>query len=155
MPGKFMRDVPCSRRMPREICEHGTALVDPSVGIALADHNLFARLVQALDENELPAMVGLAKSYPGPPGEHIGEVRDVVLRITGADAERVQLQNFASEVFVQALVAVDAGDRIRAPGFQVIEINQHGRMASHPPPQLPAPPTHPPPHRPPPTPPAP
>ena len=56
-------------------------------------------------------------------------MRDVVLGITGADTERVQLQNFASEVFVQALVAVDAGDRIRAHGFQVIEINQHGRMA--------------------------
>ena len=100
MPGELMRDVSCSRRMPRQVCEHGTALTDPSVGIALADHRLFARLVQALDENELPAMVGLAKSYPGPPGEHIGKVRHVLLRITGADAERVQLQDFASKVFV-------------------------------------------------------
>src|SRR6516225_7748232 len=129
MPGELIGDVPRSRRMPRQICEHGTALLDPSVGIGLADHRLFARLVQALDENKLPAMVGLAKPHPRPPGEHFGETRDVVLRITGADAERVQLQNFASKVFVQALVAVDAGDRIRAHGFQVIEINQHGRMA--------------------------
>src|SRR5262245_61312946 len=74
-------------------------------------------------------MVGLAKSYPGPPGEHIGKVGDVLLRITGADAERVQLQDFTSKVFLYVLVAVDAGDRIRAHGFQVIEINQHGRMA--------------------------
>src|SRR6266487_296059 len=80
---------------------HGkAALIDPRVGIALADHSLFARLVQALDENELPAMVGLAKPHPGPPREHIGKVRDIVLRITGADAERVQLQNFAGKVFV-------------------------------------------------------
>src|SRR5262245_7224701 len=85
-----MGDVPCSRRMPRQVREHGATLIDPGVGIALADYRLFAGLVQAFDKNELPAMVGLAKSYPGPPGEHIGKVRHVLLRITGADAERVQ-----------------------------------------------------------------
>src|SRR5262245_60710948 len=129
MPGELMRDVPCSRRMPCQICEHGATLIDPGLRIALAAHRLFGWLVTAPDDNELPAMGALAKRYPRPPGEHFGETRDVVLRITGADAERVQLQNFASKVFVQALVAVDAGDRIRAHGFQVIEIKQHGRMA--------------------------
>jgi hypothetical protein len=31
MPGELMRDVPGSRRLPGEICEHGTALIDPRV----------------------------------------------------------------------------------------------------------------------------
>jgi hypothetical protein len=77
--------------MPRQVCQNRTALIDPGVGIGLAEHNPFARLVQALDENELPAAIGFAEPYPGPAGEHVGEVRDIVLRVTGAGAERMQL----------------------------------------------------------------
>jgi hypothetical protein len=88
------------RRLPRQIREHRATLIHASVGIGLADDGLFARLVHALDEDELPAMTGLAKRHPGPTGEHIGEARDVVLRVTGADAERVQLENFTGKVFV-------------------------------------------------------
>src|SRR5215471_16116525 len=100
MPRELMRDMRCRRRMPRQVCEHRMALIHPGVGIRLPEHSLFARLVEALDENELPAAIWLAEPYPGPPGEHLGKVRDVVLRIAGADAERVQLQNLASKVFV-------------------------------------------------------
>src|SRR5260370_25196999 len=100
MSGEFVREVPCRRRMPRQICENRTALIYPRVGIALADHSLFTRLVQALDENEFPAAIGHTKRYPRPPGEHVGKARDVVLRKTGAGPKRVQLKNFTRPAFL-------------------------------------------------------
>src|SRR5260370_19060791 len=100
MSGEFVREVPCGRGMTRQIWENRTAWIYPRVGIALADHSLFTRLGQALDENEFPAAIGHTKRYPRPPGEHVGKARDVVLRITGAGSERVQLKNFTREVFV-------------------------------------------------------
>ena len=100
MPGKFIGDMRRGRRLLRQIREYRASLIHSRIGIGLADDGLFARLVHTLDEGELPAMTGLVKRNPGPTGEHIGEARDVVLRVTSADAERVQLQNFAGEVFV-------------------------------------------------------
>ena len=48
--------------------------------------------------------------------------------IAGADAERMQLQNFARQIFVQALAAAYAGDRVRPDRAGVVEIDQHRRM---------------------------
>ena len=53
---QFLRDVLRRRRMPRQIGEHGAALLDAGVGIALAEHGLGARLVQPLDESEFAAV---------------------------------------------------------------------------------------------------
>ena len=55
MAREFLRDVLRGSRMAREIGEHGAALVDTGVGIALAEHGLFAGLMQALDEDEFAA----------------------------------------------------------------------------------------------------
>ncbi len=41
----------------------------------------------------------------------------------------MQFERLAREVFVQPLVAVDAGDRIRPHRFDIVEIVQHGGMA--------------------------
>jgi len=50
------------------------------------------------------------------------------LRIAGANAERVQLQNFAREIFIEPFAAAQAGDRVRANGPRVVEVHQHCRM---------------------------
>src|SRR5262249_29034625 len=117
------------RRMAREIGKRGAALIDASVGIALAKHDLLARLMKALEENKFAAVAWHACVEEGPAGEHIRKTRYIGLRISAADAERVQFENLAGEVLVQTLVTIDAGDRIRAHRFRVIEVKQHGRMA--------------------------
>ena len=115
--------------MTREIGKHGAALFDAGVGIALVEHDLLARFMQAFDENELAAMVRLAETDPGPTGQDIGETRDVRLRITGADTERMQFENLTRQIFIQALVAVDAGNGVRAHRRRVVQIEQHRGMA--------------------------
>src|SRR5262249_8619727 len=129
MPRELLGDVPRCRRMAREIGKRGAALIDASVGIALAKHDLLARLMKTLEENKFSAVAGRAYVEEGPAGEHIRKTRDIGLRIAAADAERVQFENLAGEVLVQTLVTIDAGDRIRAHRFRVIEVVQHGRMA--------------------------
>src|SRR5262249_24127012 len=129
MPRELLGDVPRCRRMAREIGKRGAALIDASVGIALAKHDLLARLMKTLEENKFSAVAGRAYVEEGPAGEHIRKTRDIGLRIAAADAERVQFENLAGEVLVQTLVTIDAGDRIRAHRFRVIEVGQHGRMA--------------------------
>src|SRR2546423_54115 len=84
----------------RHIREYRSSLIHPRVGIGFAEDVLSPRLAHTFEDADPPAMTGLVKRNPGPTGEHIGEARDVVLRVTSADAERVQLQNFAGEVFV-------------------------------------------------------
>ena len=66
-------------------------------------------------KTELAAMLGIvARRHHAPSGDDVGETGDVVLGIAGAHAQRMQFQDLAGEVFVEALAAVDAGDRIRA-----------------------------------------
>src|SRR5262245_21631878 len=98
------------RRVSREIGKRGAALIDPSVGIALAKHDLLARLMKALEENKSAAVVRRAYVEVGPAGEHIRKTRDIGLRIAAADAERVQFENLAGEVLGQTLVTIDARD---------------------------------------------
>src|SRR5262249_22722043 len=64
-----------------------------------------------------------------PPREDLGETRDVALAVAGAYTERVQLEDLAREILVQAPGAIDAGDGIGPDGNEVVEIEQHRRMA--------------------------
>ena len=75
-------------------------------------------------------MIGIGHGrQDGPAGQHLGEIDDVGLRVDRAHAERVQFQDLARQILVEAAVAVDAGDRIRADRLRVVEIDQHRRMA--------------------------
>ena len=65
----------------------------------------------------------------GPASEHLCEIDYIRLGITGAHAECVQFQKLAREVFVEALAAIDPGDRVRADRLGVVRIDQHCRMA--------------------------
>src|SRR5262249_23533830 len=60
MPRELLGDVPRCRRMAREIGKRGAALIDASVGIALAKHDLLARLMKTLEENKFSAVAGRA-----------------------------------------------------------------------------------------------
>ena len=75
-------------------------------------------------------MLGIVgRRHQGPSGQHVGESDDVILGVAAAHAERMQFQNFAGEIFVEAPGAVDAGDRVRAHRNGLVEIEQHCRMA--------------------------
>jgi hypothetical protein len=60
--GRFLRDVLRRRRVMRQVGEHRAALIDAALGVKLAEHGLFARFVQALVEQKLPAVRGSAAS---------------------------------------------------------------------------------------------
>ena len=116
--------------MPRQICKHGSALLDPGIGIGLAHHLLRARLMQALVEYELGAVLGIVVGgNDRPAGEHLGKTNHVVLGVAGAHAEGMQLEYLARQVLVETARAVDACNRVGPDRLRIVEIGQHGWMA--------------------------
>ena len=99
--------------MDGEIAQHRAALLDVILFVTLAQHGLRAGLVHARIERELAAMLRAAvRGHPRPPGQRIGEADHVILAVTALYAQRVQLQRLARQVFVEAPVAIDAGDEL-------------------------------------------
>jgi hypothetical protein len=81
-------------------------------------------------EGELPAPLRvLARRSDRPAGDDLGEIGDVRLGVPRAHAERMQLEDFACKVLVEALVLIAPGDRLRADRARVVEIKQHRRVA--------------------------
>ncbi len=119
----------------REICARGrVARRGPARRILLrvefSEHGVTAGLVQARIEDELTAALGIGAGLDqGPARQHIGERDDVVLGVAAAHAERMQLEDLAREILVETAGAVDPGDRVRAHRADIVEIEQHGRMA--------------------------
>ena len=104
-------------------CAHIRRVVD------FSHHPLRARLMRIGVEHEGAGRAQLAQpSRIGPARDDVRQRRHVVLRIAAADAERMQFENFAGEVFVQSAVAVFPGARIRAQRLLVVEKEQHRRM---------------------------
>jgi hypothetical protein len=116
------------RRMAGEIGENRLALLDPRLGVALAEQRLVAGLVDVGPEQEL---AGLATLQPAeaPAGEDPRESLHVRLAVAAVDAERMQLERLARQVLVEALVAQPAAARVGPDGGGVVEIDQHRRMA--------------------------
>src|SRR5262245_51425718 len=89
------------RRMARQVCEHGASLFQAGVAIGLAEHGLRAGLVHAWMVEKLATMVRIGGGrINGPTRNRLGEADDVGLAVIGADTERVQLEDFAREVFI-------------------------------------------------------
>src|SRR4051812_19111943 len=65
-----------------------------------AEHDLLPFVVQPRVEDELAALSGPVDRPPGERTRHLG---DVLLRIAAVHAERVELQQLASVVFVKSL----------------------------------------------------
>ncbi len=86
--------------------------------------------MQTAVENELGAVLGIVIGRDDRPSrEHLGETRDVVLAVAGAHTERVQLQDLTREILVEAAGAIDAGHRVGPDGNEIVEVDQHGRVA--------------------------
>src|ERR1019366_10520325 len=93
--------------MARDIRQRRFALSDATVAVDLAEQPLRARLVRigvkdkTAGRPELPLPSG-----KGPAGDDARQRRHVVLRVAAADPERMQLHDFAREIFVEPALAV-------------------------------------------------
>ncbi len=115
--------------MARNVRQHRLALPDVGGVVDFSHHPLRAGLMRVSIEHEAAGRTQLPQpSRIGPARDDVRERRDVRLRITAADAERMQFQDFAGKVFVQSAVAVFPGARIRAQRLLVVEKEQHRRM---------------------------
>ena len=139
MGDQLGRDEPRGRRMAHERANDALALFDAGLGISRAEHCLRSRLVQQLlkRESDMAVSVGLrrhgpatwptprprcgvtaarhARSADGPAREDLRELLHVLLRVAAVDAERVQLQQFARVVLVEAALLSAGRVRPRAP----------------------------------------
>src|SRR5262249_15638468 len=108
MARKFSRDMVGGCRMAGEIEQHGTRLLHTAFSIGLADDGLRARLVRARVEEELATAVRIVgMRADAPTGQRLGETGHVVLRIAGADTERVQFHDLAREILVETAAAIN------------------------------------------------
>src|SRR5215510_14308982 len=115
--------------MAGESGEHAAALIKTGVGIGLAHDALRAWLMHVRIKRELAATRRiLHRVNNAPAGNDLGEARYVVLGVDRANAERMQLQDLAREIFIEAAAAIPAGLRVRADGARIVEIKEHGRM---------------------------
>src|SRR6185503_17599156 len=97
-----------------------------SIGVA---HDKFgAWLVQAWIEHEFAAMLE-SRRCDAPSCNDFGKICDIRLSITRADANGVQFHDLAREILVDAFAAPDSGERIRSDRLDVVEIEQHRRVA--------------------------
>ena len=71
-----------------QVAQHGDTLVIAGVGVAFAEYDLRAGLVQFGAKHELPGLaLGPAALLPanGPAGDHLRITRDIGLRVAAAD----------------------------------------------------------------------
>ncbi len=120
-----------ARQMRRRLGPHGkvgqhrTDRRHP-VGIILrighAQHRLGPRLRPAADEDAPPA------GMHDQPGQQFRKLAHIVLRISGPDAQSVQLQQLARQVLVQPAPPLQPDLGIRPERDRLVEVDQHGRM---------------------------
>src|SRR4051812_26507441 len=116
--------MPCRRRMGGKRAQHLLARLQAAIGVTLAEHSLVAWLVPRRGEEEL---AGLGKRIgeiaDRPSGKNASEVGDVLLAVAAADTQRVQLQNFAREILVEAEAAVHTRPAVGTDGHLIVEID--------------------------------
>src|SRR5262249_48335901 len=101
-------------RSSRALCQgeqHRAALFKAAIFVVGTNHTVSAGFVHSRIECELSSVIGrLAWRHNAPPGDHLGEACDVVLRVAGSDSKRMQLENLAREIFIESLVAPQTGE---------------------------------------------
>ena len=113
----------------RDVEQRVLAAPQAVFGIGLAEKIDGARLVHGRIEDEGAGLAHLAgRSGKRPTGEDAREIGDIGLRVTGADAERVQLHDLSAEIFVEAALAVLAGLGVGSDRLRVVEVMQHRRV---------------------------
>ncbi len=111
MPGELGGGVDRGRRRSGEIEQGGPRLSVALLVVSFAENGACARLVQRGAEQEVAgapriALAELAIALDAPAGHGAREFGDVGLRVAGANAERVQLHDFAREILVEPQPAV-------------------------------------------------
>src|SRR5262249_26992700 len=96
--GQLARDELRGRRMVREQLQHLHTFLLAVVFDLVSENGLRARLVHALIEIEISAAAWIAN---GPTSEAFRNFRNITLRVTAIDTERVQLHQLAAVVLVQ------------------------------------------------------
>src|SRR6185437_13067547 len=100
-PHQRGRDEMSGRRVRREDVEHLLAIAHAAAGLdAVPQDDLFAIVVPARIEGEAAAVTRLLNR---PAGEGASNFGDVFLRVAAVHAERVQLHQLASVIFVEPL----------------------------------------------------
>ena len=139
MPRKFGRDVPRGRGMLGKVGQHCARLRNARLTVARAHDRLGAWLVRGVVERELAELAAAGKPVGAdrPARECTRESGDVLLRVAAVHAERVQLENFARQVLVDAELAI-AGRRAsvatlrelraRADRSLVVQVQDHRGM---------------------------
>src|SRR6476620_12311968 len=102
MPGKLRRNMPCSSRLSRQICKRGFALLNATGAIDLTQQSMVARFVPRRKVHKSPRFADT--TFPtgkSPPCNDACARRHVVLRIAAVDPERMQLEDFSREIFIE------------------------------------------------------
>jgi hypothetical protein len=125
----------------REPAQDGERLPFAGSLVALAEDVARARLVQRRDEHEPARLdartrrVRAGRAADAPAGERAGELGDVVLAVAAAHAGRVQLEDLARQVLVEAALALGVGgggalrgEALGADRADLVEVDQHRRV---------------------------
>src|SRR5262249_19368903 len=110
MPRELGCDVQRRRRLSGEIGEHRLAVLKSGVAVGLAKYGLRTWLMKTWVEHELTTVLGDGRRVGRPTGDHLGKTQHIVLGVTRAHAQRMQLKDLAPEILVEAAVTVDPGN---------------------------------------------
>ena len=96
--------------MRGEIVEDGNRLIGARVAVALAQHSACAAFMRHFDKGRAARLVLCKASHARqvrdrPTRQRAREFGDVFLCVPAVDAQRVQLEDLAREVFIQAASA--------------------------------------------------
>ena len=123
-------DVARRCRVFREVGERASALLDAARRVDLAEQVCVARLVPRWERTRTsPGSPRRPRDRKGPAGDDARQRGHVGLRVAAVHAQRMQLEDLARQVLVEAAIAVSPGRRVRAERQRVVEIGQHGGMA--------------------------
>src|SRR3954470_14347206 len=94
-----------SRRCPGQVPEYRLTLRHTGIAIALAQKRARARLVQSFAKIERARHTAAQSPFPTtdrPAANHLGKFGHIGLGISAVDTERVQLEDLARQVLVDA-----------------------------------------------------
>ena len=118
------------RRVAGDDADRRQPLGHAGLRIGLAQKALRAGLMD-LGHEAKAAWVGCPLASDRPAGQDAGERAHVLLAIPAFDAQRMQFQQLAAQVLVQAALAAQPHPRVRSDRDPIVEIKAHGRVLDH------------------------
>src|SRR5690606_8985089 len=103
MAHELRRKMRSRRGMPRQVRENRARLLHTLLRVALSENRLWTRFVQRLAELEAAGFTlceGAARASDRPAGERSGEGGHVRLGVPSVHAQRVELEDFPREIFI-------------------------------------------------------